>query len=59
MAEFTEKRNEKAGQRRKRFLAFLRSQPMPDGKYDHKLKKWIPNPMKPGNKEFVNDRGVR
>lgn len=43
MAEFKEKMNEKEGQRRKRFLEFLRSQPMPNGTYDSKLKKWIPN----------------
>jgi len=43
MAEFKEKLKEKSGQRRKRFLQFLRDLPMPDGKFDHKLKKWIPD----------------
>jgi hypothetical protein len=43
MAEFKEKLNEKVGQRRKRLLAFLRALPLPDGRYDHRLKKWIPN----------------
>jgi hypothetical protein len=42
MALFKEKMGEKQGQRRKRFLQFLREQPMPDGTYDPKLKKWIP-----------------
>ena len=43
MSEFKEKRGEKEGRRRRRFLEFLRSLPMPNGKYDPKLKKWIPN----------------
>lgn len=44
MALFKEKivGEEKAGQRRKRFLKFLREMPMPDGTYDPKLKKWVP-----------------
>jgi hypothetical protein len=43
MAEFKEKSDEKQGQRRKRFLEFLRSLPMPKGSYDLKLKRWIPD----------------
>ena len=44
MALFKEKGfgEEKQGQRRKRFLKFLREMPMPDGTYDSKLKKWVP-----------------
>ena len=43
MAEFKEKRNEKQGQRRKRFLQFLRELPMPAGTCDAQLKRWVPN----------------
>lgn len=43
---FTEKVGEKEGQRRKRFLQYLRSLPMPDAKFDLKKKIWIPN-LKP------------
>lgn len=46
MAEFKEKLNEKDGQRRKRFLKFLRELPVPDGTYDEQLKRWIANPSK-------------
>jgi hypothetical protein len=42
MAEFKQNMGETEGQRRKRFLKFLRALPMPDGTYDLKLKKWIP-----------------
>jgi hypothetical protein len=49
MEEFKEKLNEKEGQRRKRFLAFLRELPMPDGEYNEKTKTWIPNPKKISN----------
>jgi hypothetical protein len=43
MATFKERWGEKLNQRRKRYLAWLRELPMPAGKFDHKLKKWIPN----------------
>lgn len=42
MSQFIEKRGEKEGQRRKRYLEFLRSQPMPKGTFDDKKKIWIP-----------------
>jgi hypothetical protein len=42
-SKFVEKRNEKQGQRRKRFLEFLRGLPMPDGKFDEQKKRWVPN----------------
>lgn len=51
MAEFKEKRGEKEGQRRKRFLEFLREQPMPNGTWDEKQKRWIPAPEDKGDKE--------
>ncbi len=46
MNKFIEKSGEKEGQRRKRFLKFLREIPMPDGVYDKKLKRWIPREKK-------------
>jgi hypothetical protein len=42
MSEFKEKTNEKEGQRRKRFLEFLRSLPHPDVTYDPKTKRYVP-----------------
>lgn len=43
MTKFVERINEKEGQRRKRFLQFLRELPKPDGVFDEKRKVWIPN----------------
>ena len=46
MSKFLEKRGEKAGQRRKRFLEHLRSAPKPDGVFDEKRKVWVRNEKK-------------
>jgi hypothetical protein len=46
MSEFHEQAGEKEGQRRKRFLEFLRSLPKPNGIFDPKKKVWIPNEEK-------------
>ena len=41
MTKFIEKLKEKQGQRRKRFLEFLRSLPKPEGVFDDKRKVWV------------------
>jgi hypothetical protein len=45
---FHEKRGEKQGQRRKRFLEFLRNHPKPAGQFDDKRKVWIREPKASG-----------
>lgn len=42
MSKFIEKRGEKEGPRRRRFLKFLRELPMPDATWDEKRKIWLP-----------------
>lgn len=43
MTIFIERRGEKDGQRRRRFLEFLRALPKPSKRFDDKLKRWIPD----------------
>lgn len=48
MTKFIEKRGESEGQRRKRFLEFLRSLPKGEGVFDDKKKMWIKDPNAAG-----------
>jgi hypothetical protein len=47
MSTFIERFGEKQGQRRKRYLEFLRNLPKPKGTFVEKTKKWIPLPKEP------------
>lgn len=40
--KFIERKGERQGQRRKRFLEWLRAFPKPKGTFDDKRKIWIP-----------------
>ena len=41
ISKFIEKSGEKQGQRRKRFLEYLRSMPKGEGRFDDKRKIWV------------------
>jgi len=43
---FKEKNGEKQGQRRKRFLQFLRDLPKPSTRFNEKTKQWMPEGKK-------------